>query len=85
MFSGLSTNLATHLREELFGCMKYMKMQYDQLLKMATKDRKYFIKKHNEVTQEENSKYSKTESVGGYAVNNIADIAMQKGRGQTRK
>ena len=84
MFSGLSANLSFHLKEELFGCMKYMKMQYDQLLKMPTRDRKYFIKKHNEVTQEENSRYSKSESLGGMAINNVADMAMQRGRNQSK-
>ena len=78
MFSGLSKELAVALREELFGCMKHIHFKYDELLKMPTKDRKYFIKKHNEVTEEENAKYNKGETMSGAGLNGIADLSMQR-------
>ena len=50
MFSGISPNFAQALREELFGCFKYIHIPYSELMNMPTKDRKYYIKRHNEVT-----------------------------------
>ena len=56
MFSGISPNFAQALKEELFGCFKYIHIPYSELMAMPTKDRKYYIRKHNEVTNEENAK-----------------------------
>jgi hypothetical protein len=53
MFSGISPNFAQTLREELFGCFKYIHIPYSELMNMPTKDRKYYIRRHNEVTNEE--------------------------------
>ncbi len=57
MFSGISPNFAQTLREELFGCFKYIHIPYSELMTMPTKDRKFYIRRHNEVTSEENSKH----------------------------
>ena len=46
---------------------------------MPTKDRKFFIKKHNEVINEENSKHN-TGTLSGSDINAVADMAMQRGR-----
>lgn len=54
MFSGISPEFVKALREELFGCFKYIHIPYSELMKMPTKDRKYYIRKHNEVTEKEN-------------------------------
>ena len=56
MFSGISPEFAQTLREELFGCFKYIHIPYSELMRMPTKDRKYYIRRHNEVTNEENEK-----------------------------
>lgn len=53
MFSGISPDFAQTLREELFGCFKYIHIPYSELMIMPTKDRKYYIRRHNEVTTEE--------------------------------
>lgn len=55
MFSGISPNFAQTLREELFGCFKYIHIPYSELMVMPTKDRKYYIRRHNEVTEEANN------------------------------
>jgi hypothetical protein len=60
MFSGISPNFAQTLREELFGCFKYIHIPYSELMNMPTKDRKYYIRKHNEVTNKENEKGNST-------------------------
>ena len=46
-------------------------------MNMPTKDRKYYIKRHNEVTKEENS-HSNGIELGGDAINNVADMAMHR-------
>lgn len=53
MFSGISPDFAKTLREELFGCFKYIHIPYSELMSMPTKDRKYYIRRHNEVTSKE--------------------------------
>lgn len=53
MFSGISPDFAKTLKEELFGCFKYIHIPYSELMNMPTKDRKYYIRKHNEVTNME--------------------------------
>ena len=75
MFSGISPNFAQALREELFGCFKYIHIPYSELMNMPTKDRKYYIKRHNEVTKEENS-HSNGIELSGEAINNVADMAI---------
>ena len=54
MFSGISPNFATTLKDELFGCFRYIHIPYSELMTMPTRDRKYYIKKHNEATNKEN-------------------------------
>ena len=78
LFSGISPNFAQTLREELFGCFKYIHIPYSELMRMPTRDRKYYIKRHNEVTEAEN-KQSKGMELGGDALNNVADMALQRG------
>ena len=45
---------------------------------MPTRDRKYYIKRHNEVTEAENKRSNGME-LGGDALNNVADMALQRG------
>ena len=60
MFSGISPNFAKTLKDELFGCFKYIHIPYSELMTMPTRDRKYYIRKHNEVTNEDNQKGNNT-------------------------
>lgn len=57
MFSGISPDFARTLREELFGCFKYIHIPYSELMRMPTRDRKFYIRKHNEVTAKENESH----------------------------
>jgi len=78
MFSGLSKELSIALRDEIFSCMRYIKIPYDSLMHMPTKDRRFFIKKHNEVTEEENAKHNKGETISGAGLNNVADMNIRR-------
>lgn len=53
MFSGISPSFAKTLREELFGCFKYIHIPYSELMHMPTRDRKFYIREHNRVTAKE--------------------------------
>ena len=53
LFSGISPNFSQLLRDELFGCFKYIHIPYSELMNMPTKDRKYYIRKHNEMASKE--------------------------------
>lgn len=78
MFSGLSKELAIALNEELFGCMKYINLRYDELMRMPTKYRKFYIKRHNDTIREENSRNNGETYSNIDAINGVADMAMHR-------
>jgi hypothetical protein len=77
MFSGISPEFAQTLREELFGCFKFIHIPYSELMTMPTKDRKYYIRRHNEVTKEENARHDGME-LTGEAASKASDIALHR-------
>jgi len=74
LFSSISPNSERELKEELFGCFKHIKIPFEELMKMPTRDRRFYILKHNQVTEEEEQEYenaknggsSKTESIDAF-------------------
>ena len=40
---------------EIYGCMEYMHISYDTLMRMPIRQRKYFIKRHNAKVADEQS------------------------------
>jgi len=74
LFSSISPEYERLLKEELFGCFKYIKIPFDELLRMPIRDRKFYILKHNEATDAEMKEYenmqkggsTKTESIDAY-------------------
>jgi len=67
MFSGISPDFQKTLKEELFGCFKYIHIPYSELMAMPTRDRKFYIRRHNEVTREEEEK-------GGMSIEDIQGL-----------
>ena len=57
LFSSISPDYEKYLKEELFGCFKYIKIPIDELMRMPTRDRKFYILKHNEEVDAENKQY----------------------------
>lgn len=53
MLFSTSPNAEQYLKDELWGCFKYIKIPLDVLYKMPTRDRKYFIQRHNETCASE--------------------------------
>jgi len=72
MFSGISPSYSKTLKEELFGCFKYIHIPYSELMKMPTKDRKYYIRRHNEVTSKENEEGTST----GLSIEEMQDLGL---------
>lgn len=62
LFSSISPNYEQSLKDELYGCFKYMGIPFDILDRMPTRDRKYYIMKHNNETNKgsKNSEGSST-------------------------
>lgn len=72
------------LKEEIWGCYKYMNIPIDVIYSMPIMDRKYFIRKHNEHVKAENEKYeehnngNKETNINGININNYAKLEQQK-------
>lgn len=80
LFSGVLPEYESQLKEELYGCFKFIGIPLDVLYKMPVRDRKYFILRHNKYIEEENSKLNKSNRIDGSAINNFSqmDQSMQK-------
>lgn len=59
MFSSISPDYEENLKEELFGCHKYIGISFDVLEHMPIRDRKYYINQHNKKVAEENEEYER--------------------------
>ena len=76
LFSSISPNYERNLKEELFGCFKYIGIPFDILDKMPTRDRKFYIAKHNGVNEEENRR--DTSKVDCEMINKFTDMSMMR-------
>lgn len=76
LFSLISPNFERNLKDELFGCFKYIGIPFEVLDKMPVRDRKYYIAKHNGIADEENRQARKNE-INGEAINTYAELAQQ--------
>lgn len=65
LFSSISPDYERHLKEELFGCFKFINIPFEELERMPTRDRKAYISLHNKAVQKENEEYEKMSSGGG--------------------
>lgn len=74
LFSSISPNYERNLKDELFGCFKYIGIPFDILDRMPTRDRKFYIAKHNGIMDEEKSR--DTTKVNGEMINKFAEMSM---------
>ena len=56
MFSSISSDYEKNLKDELYGCFKYIGIPFDILNKMPVRDRKFYIAKHNGIVEDEKNK-----------------------------
>ena len=67
------------MKDELFGCFKYIGIPLDVLDRMPVRDRKFYILKHNEYTERENAKYERrSNTINGEALNSYTDMEQLK-------
>lgn len=57
----------------MYGCFKYIGIPFDILDKMPTRDRKFYIAKHNGLVEEENAR-EKGNSINGEALDGYTDL-----------
>ena len=74
LFSLTSSSQERYLKDELFGCFKYIGIPFQVLEKMPVRDRKFYIAKHNGIVEEE-SKKEKGNSIDGEMINKYTDMS----------
>ena len=74
LFSSISSNFERNLKDELYGCFKYIGIPFDVLDRMPVRDRKFYIAKHNGITEEENSKNRNENTINGELINTYANL-----------
>ena len=73
LFSSISPNYERNLKDELYGCFKYIGIPLDILDKMPTRDRKFYIAKHNGIVEAENSQ-NQSNTINGELINTYANL-----------
>ena len=79
LFSSISPNYERTLKEELFGCFKYIGIPFNVLERMPIRDRKFYIAQHNNAVEAENRSHSGSH-VDGEMINKFTDMSMMKGK-----
>jgi len=88
LFSSISPDYERLLKEELFGCFKYIKIPLEALERMPVRDRKYYILKHNEATDAERQEYENARNGGSTrteAIDAFTDIDQQNLKNATSR
>lgn len=76
-FSILPTEFERNLKEEIWGCFKYIGIPMDTIMNMPIQDRKYFIMKHNADEAELKAEIEgggETHTIEGEALNAYAKV-----------
>ena len=71
------------LKEEIWGCHKYMNIPLDTIYSMPIMDRKFFIHKHNEDIKKQESmveKNSNEKTIEGINLNSYAKKEQQNNK-----
>jgi len=62
-FSTLPSNYERILKDEIYGCFKYIGIPIETVYNMPIQDRRYFIMKHNEEQEKRKSESERGENV----------------------
>lgn len=77
MFSSISPDYEKNLKDELYGCFKYIGIPFDILNKMPIRDRKYYIAKHNGIVENEKNNKQNNNTVSGEMINKFTDMSQK--------
>ena len=75
MFSSISPDYEKNLKDELYGCFKYIGIPFDILNKMPIRDRKFYIAKHNRKIVDEKKKNTNNSRIDGEMINKFTDYS----------
>ena len=75
MFSSISPDYERNLKDELYGCFKYIGIPFDILNKMPIRDRKFYIAKHNGIVEDEKRKEQGDTRNDGEMINKFTDYS----------
>ena len=75
MFSSISPDYEKNLKDELYGCFKYIGIPFDILNKMPIRDRKFYISKHNGLIEDEKKKNTNNSRIDGEMINKFTDYS----------
>ena len=75
MFSSISPDYERNLKDELYGCFKYIGIPFDILNKMPIRDRKFYIAKHNGSVEDEKRKEQGDSRIDGEMINKFTDYS----------
>lgn len=84
-FSIYPIDYEKNLKEELWGCFKYIGIPMDTLMNMPIQDRRYYIQKHNEDQEghKKGAEHAKNEhTIQGEALNTYAAMEQKKKNGK---
>lgn len=86
-FSILPNEYERQLKEEIWGCFKYIGIPMDTIMSMPIQDRKFYIIKHNEAMQMEEKRLKSAErgnshdsTISGEAINSYAYKEIQNNK-----
>lgn len=86
-FSILPNEYERHLKEEIWGCFKYIGLPMETIMSMPIQDRKFYIIKHNEAMEMEEKRLKAAErgsshdsTISGEALNAYAHREIQNNK-----
>jgi hypothetical protein len=78
MLFSTSPDAEAYLKDELWGCFKHIKIPFDILYKMPTRDRKYYIKRHNDEMSKEQNDAKGSRNRNELGINGVAKAEQQR-------
>lgn len=87
-FSLISDDYDRMLKDEIWGCVHYMKLPMETVMRMPVQDRRYFIQKHNDEQQGIKKTMDKRSGVAtitdGDAINEYARLEQENIKNRKR-
>ena len=59
LFSSIYKDYEKNLKKELFLCHKYLGYTMDDIFSMPVRDRKFYVRQHNKIVEQEKEKWNK--------------------------
>lgn len=85
LFSSISPDYEGLLKEEIDGCIRYMKFSFTEIMNMPIRDRKMFINKHNgaELKRKEEASHKGKRSNDISLMNNVTRMMQENAKNRS--